>query len=69
MTRSGHFNPGFKEARMPVNVSSRVLRLGEVYREPHTMMRHGHGGFRGSPRGVCGTLEGRALSLAAALCA
>jgi hypothetical protein len=29
-----------------------------VYREPHTVVRHSHGGISGAPRGICETLEG-----------
>jgi hypothetical protein len=57
VTRSGHFNPVFKEAP---HASEGVLE-GMASREgglraPHTMVRHGQGGSRGAPRRVCRTL-------------
>ncbi len=59
MTRSGHCNPGFKEApQASACVFEGLASRAGGERVPHTMGRHGHGGRSGALRRVGGTLEG-----------
>ena len=51
MTRSGHCNPGFKEApHASEGVFSGIVSRPGVYRASHTMRRHRHVGVIGGVR-------------------
>jgi hypothetical protein len=59
VTRSGHFNPVFKDARHAAQrVLSGIASREGGYRATYIMVRPGYKGIRGAPQGVCGTLEG-----------
>jgi hypothetical protein len=47
VTRSGHCNPGFKEA---LHASEGIVSRPGVYRASHTMRRHRHVGVIGGVR-------------------
>lgn len=59
MTRSGHFNPGFKEASHVVQraIEGIATQAGED-RAPYTKVRPGPGDISGAPRRIGGMLEG-----------
>ena len=59
MIRSGHFNPGFKEASHVVQraIEGIATQAGED-RAPYTKVRPGPGDISGAPRRIGEMLEG-----------